>query len=183
MNYVILLSSIHKTFKAERKLQTFLCSLWERSDIANSQTRHSESFFGTASVVVKLPINKDRSVFELHQLYMWSLYIWCISKPVKSFNLLSRSTSSNRGACYWAIHSMQILKLGFYAGNENQRNNSANAAFIHTQLISMSRYDKRKNCTVYLEFQLAFFIKTSSFCTICEEPSLRRLLRTEFWLS
>ena len=45
MNYIILLSSIHKTFKAERKMQTFFCS-------------HSESFFGTASVAVKLTIKK-----------------------------------------------------------------------------------------------------------------------------
>ena len=85
----------------------------ERSDIANSQTHHSESFFGTASVAVKLPINKDRSMFEFHQHNMWSLYIWCVSKHVKSFNLLSLSTSSNKVKCYWAIHIMWILNVVF----------------------------------------------------------------------
>jgi hypothetical protein len=72
------------------------------------------------------------------------------------------------------------LKRGFYAGNENQWIDSANAAFLHTQHIITSRYDKRKNNIVYLEYQLALFMNISSFGTICEEPSLRRLHGSEF---
>jgi hypothetical protein len=73
------------------------------------------------------------------------------------------------------------LKTWFlYAGNENQQINSFNAAFLHTQQVSTSRYEKRKDCIVFLECQLALFLRTSSFGTICEEPHLRRA--TSVWI-
>ena len=39
----------------------------ERCDKANSLTRQSVSFFGTAGLAVKLPINNDTNLFEFHE--------------------------------------------------------------------------------------------------------------------
>ena len=75
---------------------------------------------------------------------------------------------------------MNLKTWSLYAENENQWINSANAAFLHNHYDSTSRYDKREDCIVYREYQLPLLIKTSSFGTICEEPPLRRLHRSEF---
>jgi len=67
---------------------------------------------------------------------------------------------------------VNLKSWSFYAGCENLWINFVNAAFLHNQHNCMSRCDKWKDCIVYREYQLALFIKTSSFGTICEEPSL-----------
>jgi len=38
------------------------------------QTRHTESFFGTANVAVKFTINKERGVLEFHMSTLHLLY-------------------------------------------------------------------------------------------------------------
>ena len=68
---------------------------------------------------------------------------------------------------------MLILKPGFHI--QGMKTNGLILLTLHyftfKILLRSSRYDKRKDCIVYLECQLALFLKTSSFGTICEEPT------------